>query len=138
MQQVIHLLNRVAFGPRPGDIKQITPEKYLDEQLHPERIDDSEAQARVASLKSLSMATADIIDAYQPPRPLLEELCANKIIRAVHSERQLHEVMTDFWYNHFNIFWGKRRGQVAHNRIRDERHSPACARKVSRPAFGDG
>ena len=41
------------------------------------------------------------------PQKLLEELQAQKIIRAVHSERQLQEVMTDFWFNHFNVFWGK-------------------------------
>src|SRR5688572_31689487 len=41
------------------------------------------------------------------PQQLLQELVAQKVIRAVHSERQLQEVMTDFWFNHFNIFWGK-------------------------------
>jgi uncharacterized protein (DUF1800 family) len=41
------------------------------------------------------------------PQQLLQELIGQKILRAVHSERQLHEVMTDFWFNHFNVFWGK-------------------------------
>ena len=41
------------------------------------------------------------------PQSLLHELQAQKIIRAVTSERQLQEVMTDFWFNHFNVFWGK-------------------------------
>jgi uncharacterized protein (DUF1800 family) len=41
------------------------------------------------------------------PQQLLLELQAQKIVRAVHSERQLQEVMTDFWFNHFNVFWGK-------------------------------
>jgi uncharacterized protein (DUF1800 family) len=63
------------------------------------------------------MSTSEILSKYarprqnlagaEPPRKLLEELAAQKIIRAVHSERQLQEVMTDFWFNHFNIFWGK-------------------------------
>jgi uncharacterized protein (DUF1800 family) len=42
-----------------------------------------------------------------PPQKLLQELHVQKLIRAVHSERQLLEVMTDFWFNHFNVFWGK-------------------------------
>jgi uncharacterized protein (DUF1800 family) len=42
-----------------------------------------------------------------PPNKLLEELSSQKLVRAVHSERQLQEVMTDFWYNHFNVYWGK-------------------------------
>jgi uncharacterized protein (DUF1800 family) len=42
-----------------------------------------------------------------PPPKVLQELQAQKLIRAVHSERQLLEVMVDFWFNHFNVFWGK-------------------------------
>src|SRR5207248_558631 len=41
------------------------------------------------------------------PREILLELQAHKIVRAVQSEHQLQEVMTDFWFNHFNVFWGK-------------------------------
>src|SRR5690349_12454724 len=43
----------------------------------------------------------------KPPQFLLQELQAQKIIRAAYSERQLQEVMADFWFNHFNIFWAK-------------------------------
>jgi uncharacterized protein (DUF1800 family) len=42
-----------------------------------------------------------------PPQRLAQELAAQKLVRAVSSERQLQEVLTDFWYNHFNIFIGK-------------------------------
>jgi uncharacterized protein (DUF1800 family) len=41
------------------------------------------------------------------PQQLLQELVANRIVRGVYSERQLQEVMTDFWFNHFNVFWDK-------------------------------
>jgi uncharacterized protein (DUF1800 family) len=41
------------------------------------------------------------------PQQILLELQAQKLMRAVHSQRQLHEVMTDFWFNHFNVFAGK-------------------------------
>ena len=43
----------------------------------------------------------------QRPQELLQELIANRIVRGVESERQLQEVMTDFWFNHFNIYWDK-------------------------------
>jgi uncharacterized protein (DUF1800 family) len=43
----------------------------------------------------------------QRPAQLLQELVSNKIVRGVESERQLQEVMTDFWFNHFNIYWDK-------------------------------
>ena len=35
------------------------------------------------------------------------ELAEAKLLRDIYSERQLDEVMTDFWYNHFNVFVGK-------------------------------
>ena len=43
----------------------------------------------------------------QRPQRIIAELQASRILRAVYSERQLQEVMTDFWYNHFNIYWDK-------------------------------
>ena len=47
-QKTIHLLNRIGYGPRPGDIervKQMGIDKYVDLQLHPERIDDPGIEA---------------------------------------------------------------------------------------------
>ena len=119
----------MTFGPRPGDVELVQKmgiDKYLEQQLHPEKIPDSGIEDRLASLPSLHMSIPEIYRNYpqrkqaaapnmapfgvsegEPPRKLLEELQTQKIIRAVHSERQLQEVMTDFWFNHFNIFWGK-------------------------------
>jgi uncharacterized protein (DUF1800 family) len=126
MQEVTHLLNRVAFGPRPGDperVRKLGIDHYIDQQLHPERIDDSAIASRLVSIPSIRMSTPEILEKYprpqrltralgvnrnQPrPQQLLQELIAHKIVRAVHSERQLQEVMADFWFNHFNVFWGK-------------------------------
>jgi uncharacterized protein (DUF1800 family) len=42
-----------------------------------------------------------------PPQRLIQDLSGQKIVRAVSSERQLQEVLTDFWYNHFNVFINK-------------------------------
>ena len=129
-EKITHLLNRTGYGVRPGDVelvRRIGIEKYIDQQLHPERIPDKAVDDRLAGLPSIRMSVADIYRNYparqqatavfqmsprltqglNPPRELLEELQAQKIIRAVHSGRQLQEVMTDFWFNHFNIFWGK-------------------------------
>ena len=43
----------------------------------------------------------------EPPQRIMMELQASRILRAVYSERQLQEVMVDFWSNHFNVFAGK-------------------------------
>jgi len=42
-----------------------------------------------------------------PQQVVLDELVQAKLLRAIYSERQLQEVMTDFWFNHFNVFIGK-------------------------------
>ena len=57
-QQIIHVLNRLSYGPRPGDVERVEKmglAKYMQEQLHPETIDDSEAQADLARFDILTM-----------------------------------------------------------------------------------
>jgi uncharacterized protein (DUF1800 family) len=45
--------------------------------------------------------------AMNSPARIVLELSQAKLVRAIYSERQLQEVMTDFWFNHFNVFIGK-------------------------------
>jgi uncharacterized protein (DUF1800 family) len=60
------------------------------------------AQQNRARLQEYMMANM-----LQRPQQLLQELISQKILRGVYSERQLQEVMTDFWFNHFNVYWDK-------------------------------
>ena len=199
-QRILHVLNRLGYGARPGDVERVKAmgiEKYIAQQLDPGSIDDAQAIARVQRLESLQMTTAELYEKYpQPgqllrqlqrsgdlpsdlaearenrtkgganappaqkgeampaempgkemandPRPnapanpnsdpanpqnnaayrkviadyyaknnlrtpqqLANELHASRILRAVYSERQLQEVLVDFWTNHFNVFAGK-------------------------------
>jgi uncharacterized protein (DUF1800 family) len=166
---VVHVLNRATFGPRETDIarvSQIGVEAYIDEQLHPDRIDDGALDTVLADFETLTLSTAELSEKYfepaqrlqrqrqaaqaqapgrgqaagsmagegmmapqsaPPPTPqtqpspeeqrvqqaqrnVVNELMQAKMVRAVLSERQLQEVLTDFWFNHFNVFVGK--GQV--------------------------
>jgi len=43
----------------------------------------------------------------RPANQLLPQITANRVLRAVYSEKQLQEVMVDFWQNHFNVYSGK-------------------------------
>src|SRR5215212_6517902 len=183
-QRIIHVLNRLGFGARPGDVERVKAmgvEKYIEQQLNAEKIADSVAENKLRDLSVLNMTTAELYEKYpqpgqllrqlqargmlpddlaearenrvkgganstpqemspdaaktnqnQPPanplenekyrkviqeyyrdnglqRPqrIIDELQASRILRAVYSERQLQEVMVDFWTNHFNIFAGK-------------------------------
>ena len=201
-EAILHALNRLAYGPRPGDverIKQLGLAKWIDQQLNPASIDDQALEARLADLPTLRLTTAALIADYPPakqaakqppapsradaaaavvardaeggsdengadsmqaavrnssnagenadtpspmklpsanvatqggtkrgtlsvdpnavPRPIaddskrppriVEELAMAKMTRALYSDRQLQQVMDDFWFNHFNVFAGK-------------------------------
>jgi uncharacterized protein (DUF1800 family) len=191
-QRIVHVLNRLGFGSRPGDVEKVKAiglENYINQQLNPEKLDDSVASNKVKDLEVLSLTTAELYEKFpnpgqllrqlqargvipddlaeardnrvkgganstsapapkagememqgpagnNPPPPLpgnpqdnqkyraaiqeyyrqnglqqpakiIAELQASRILRAVYSERQLQEVMVDFWTNHFNVFAGK-------------------------------
>jgi uncharacterized protein (DUF1800 family) len=187
-RRILHVLNRLGFGARPGDVERVRAigvERYVEEQLYPEKIADAAAEAKLQNLDALRMSTPELYARYpqpnqllrmmqrqgtlppelaavveermkgnapnmpppmqpnaapgnesmaakaddakagddakqkeyrrairdfylqnglRPPQQLVAELQASRILRAVYSERQLQEVMVDFWENHFNIF----------------------------------
>src|SRR5689334_6451734 len=200
-QRILHVLNRLGFGARPGDVERVKAiglDKYIELQLNPNKIDDSASEARLQNLDALRMTTAELYEKYPQPGQLLQqlqrrgqlpadlaaardnrvkgganatpnqpktgdaatgemqgppanttnanpnpnanandtnpmnnaeyrravyeyfkennlrppqfmtgELQMSRILRAVYSERQLQEVLVDFWTNHFNVFAGK-------------------------------
>ena len=184
-QCILHVLNRLGYGARPGDVERVKAmglDNYIKQQLNPRQIDDSAAEARVKNLPTLNMSSAQLYEKYPQPQQLVRqlqrrgdlpadldlqklqpqqgplppgqakpgeampadeanlpadaegkknaeyrqkireyyekngllqpqrivgELQASRILRAVYSERQLNEVMVDFWTNHFNVFAAK-------------------------------
>ena len=67
---ITHVLNRIAFGPRPGDVdavKAMGLQAYIDQQLHPERIADSGLPARLTGLTSVTMSSRQIADQFEQP-----------------------------------------------------------------------
>lgn len=136
-----HALNRLAFGARPGDVElvlKIGVDRWIAQQLQPERIADARVEARLAQYETLALSDDEVMRTFAKPlfdarrerrrngeededpqairrsiprerRPqrLLDELASQRILRAAESERQLNEVMVDFWMNHFNVFAGK-------------------------------
>ena len=186
-QRIAHVISRLTFGARPGDLERVKAmgvDAFINQQLDPDSIDNSEAIARLRRLPTLGMATPVIIEQYTPPKPppnpsptpaktadamtapetklsvqnapqlsnnsamsampnemqadvkkedadrmparqketepsakptplpknpqmVVTELQRAKLLRAVYSDRQLYELMVDFWENHFSIFANK-------------------------------
>lgn len=149
-EQIQQVLNRLAFGPRPGDAEKVRAtgiEAWIDQQLHPERIDDSKTDALVARYAALNTPTRDVVrgftmvqqlqrrvkaadandtsvnkaatrrevlaqnpqlaEAVRQSQQLVGQIQSAQLARAVGTERQLNEVMVDFWENHFSVFAGK-------------------------------
>jgi len=164
-QQALHALNRLAFGPRPGDVENVQKlglSNWINAQLNPQNIDDSAVDKKLSIFKNLQMATPDLILSYTFDRTNVErklrddqsgkvpltqvqrerllaiqqetqqkgiapgttdvalgELINAKLLRAVESNRQLQEVLVDFWANHFNL--DAKKGPVSVLLINDER-----------------
>ncbi len=100
-----HVINRLTFGPRPGDharISQLGARSYIAAQLEPEKLSDGACESRLRRFEGLAPSPlGELLD--NSPAELLDQLTRAKILRATASERQLHEVMVDFWSDHFNI-----------------------------------
>ena len=67
-QKIVHVLNRLGFGPRPGDVQKVKAiglDKYIDQQLHPETIDDKATDAKLAPFaSSLNLSGDELMDGY--------------------------------------------------------------------------
>jgi len=67
---VTHVLNRLGYGPRPGDVERVQAEglaAYIEAQLHPERIANAALDERLAPFETLTMSTRQLADEYFEP-----------------------------------------------------------------------
>jgi len=135
--RVVHVLNRLTFGPKPGDIeevKKIGVDAYIDQQLSPEKLPESKAVTDfVSDSSAFKYNPPALYVKYGPPaqkalreelmksgdgkvdkkdvkteqksqyKEIYKEVAQAKLMRALDSPRQLQELMTDFWFNHFNV-----------------------------------
>jgi uncharacterized protein (DUF1800 family) len=129
--KVLHVLNRLSFGPQPGDIERTTNlgvEGYIQQQLNPNNISESQRlKTQLAQLETLDLNALTLLAQIKLPRAgqgqkptpeqrkayrqemrhVTEQAIQARLLRAMESPRQLQEVMVDFWYNHFNVFANK-------------------------------
>jgi hypothetical protein len=70
-EAVFHALNRLAYGPRPGDVARIQQfglARWIDQQLNPNSIDDHAVQSRLEAFPTLGLGTAKLIAEYPQPK----------------------------------------------------------------------
>lgn len=142
-----HLMSRLGFGGRPGDIEKLMAtglDKWVLQQLE-HSLPDTDLEKRLSGYDALGLDNETIVNTYlnagqvlrmmqkkgtlsrdsmaklekadyrkdvlklmqekglKLPQELNRQLVAQKLIRAAYSENQLQELMTDFWFNHFNV-----------------------------------
>ncbi len=123
-ERALHALNRLAFGPRPGDVDRVAAlgwQAWARQQLDPGSIPNDAVNARTLELApSLGMTLDQALATYRPPYEenespeqqqrrnelrgqIQQELRDAVLYRAAHSERQFEEVILEFWRNHLNI-----------------------------------
>src|SRR5260370_23709684 len=70
-QRALHALNRLTFGAKPGDVQRVLAigiDKWIEQQLHPDAIDDRALAGRLAPLRTLAMSTHDMVESFTTPR----------------------------------------------------------------------
>jgi len=126
--KALHVLNRLGFGPRPGDIDRVNAmgiANYIHQQLNPDSIPlPADLTQKLSELSSYMLSPSELAEEYGPPpridgvkpdeeqkkeqrkkaRIIVQEAMKARLMQAIESPRQLEEVMVDFWYNHFNVF----------------------------------
>lgn len=103
----LHLLNRASFGPTFEEfqrVKEIGRDAWIEEQLAPERIDDSTTDSGLAQLTSLAWNEVEIKTNWGKKKNIRNELVAGAMYRMVGSTKQLYEVMVDHFSCHFSIY----------------------------------
>ncbi|MDG2303829.1 MAG: DUF1800 domain-containing protein [Candidatus Binatia bacterium] len=116
--RVLHLLNRAAFGPSTElieEVHRIGRGAWVGQQLLPSGISDPDLDAKLSIYPALPMTNSELLANYPnqngndepmgigPPGRVPVEVASANLTRAVHGKAQLQEVMTDFWFNHFNV-----------------------------------
>lgn len=117
---VLHLLRRATFGPTNAMVahaQEVGADAWLDEQLDPDAIDDTACEQRLGRFRMLGATARQIQDTESDQGGMQQanrDLIQATVVRAVATERQLYEVMVEFWANHFSIYaspddsWGRR------------------------------
>jgi uncharacterized protein (DUF1800 family) len=101
-QRAIHALNRLTFGPRPGDVDRVTAmgvDKWIDQQLNPNKIDDSALDARLAQFRTLRMQPREMLANFPPPQVLKQVAEGKMALPSDPEKRAIYEAAVERYQN---------------------------------------
>src|SRR5271154_5133267 len=91
----LHALNRLTFGPRPGDVQRVMAmgvDQWIDLQLHPKKIDDSALEARLEPLRTLRMSTKEIAEDFPDGQTINQVLNGKRAMPSDPARRVIFQV----------------------------------------------
>lgn len=101
-KRAVHALNRLTFGPRPGDVDRVLQmgvDKWIDLQLHPDKIDNAALDARLSPFRTLRMGTKEIVENF-PPNQVIKQIADGKAeLPRDPTKRAVYEAQLDRYEN---------------------------------------
>ena len=94
-RRALHALNRLTFGPRPGDVQQVMAmgvDRWIDLQLHPAKIDDSALEARLEPFRTLRMSTREIAEDFPDPQEINQVMNGKRAMPSDPARRAIFQV----------------------------------------------
>ena len=92
-EAINHALNRLAYGPRPGEVEKIRQmglEKWIDQQLDPNSIDDSALDAKLDKYPTITMSSEKLLEEFPPPAQAIkrEDMTKEQYTQEMQQKRQ--------------------------------------------------
>jgi uncharacterized protein (DUF1800 family) len=118
-KRALQALNRLAFGPRPGDVQRVMAmgvDRWIDLQLHPEKIPDDTMEARLAPFRTLRMSSKEIVEEFPDNQMIKQVMDGKKSMPSDPARRAVFEV------------------QIARLQEKKERKEEAAAPSVALPS----
>jgi hypothetical protein len=97
-RRALHALNRLTFGPRPGDVQRVMAmgvDKWIDLQLHPEKIDDSALNARLEPFRTVRMSTKELAEDFPDGQEINQVMNGKKPMPSDAALRMVYQVQID-------------------------------------------
>src|ERR1700693_1871688 len=94
-QRALHALNRLTFGPRPGDVQQVLAmgvDQWIDLQLHPEKINDNALNVRLEPLRTTRMNSREIAENFPDPQEINQIMNGKRSMPSDPMKRVVFEV----------------------------------------------